>query len=120
MTMTGVKQGRTIVLDGELKLADGEKVLVEVERIELPEPVRIVGTSGDPEVDRQFMARIEELRRTMPPLPPPQPRPPGWKPGEGFRRSAGAWANCPEMDEVMAEIQRLRHGSARPEPEVQA
>ena len=91
---------------------------VEVKPIEpLPEPLRIVGTSGDPEFDRQFMARIEELRRNMPPLPtePARPRPPGYKPGDGICRSAGAWANFPEMDAIMEEIQRDRKRSARPE-----
>jgi len=31
--------------------------------------------------------------------------------GEGIRRSAGAWAAYPEMDETMAEIQLSRKGT---------
>ena len=35
-------------------------------------------------------------------------------PADGVRRSAGAWAKHPEMDQTMAEMQKERKSSTRP------
>ena len=66
MTSTGVKQGRTIVLDDDLKLDDGEKVLVEVERIVSESKgvngglLRLAGALAD---DPDFERVMEEIAR---------------------------------------------------------
>ena len=48
-------------------------------------------------------------------VPRDSARPP-W--GEGIRRSAGGWADYPEVDEVMAQIERDRKQDHRPEVEL--
>ncbi|HVA47881.1 MAG TPA: hypothetical protein VNH11_16045 [Pirellulales bacterium] len=37
--------------------------------------------------------------------------------GEGIRRSAGGWADCPEMDAIMEQIQQERKLERRPQLE---
>ena len=48
------------------------------------------------------VAEGQEVEVQMKVVPPPQ------KWGEGIRRSAGGWANYPEMDAVMEKIQQDR------------
>jgi hypothetical protein len=65
--MHGKVRGRTIELDGDLGVAEGQEVEVQV---------KIVGT------------------------------PEKW--GEGILRSAGGWADHPEMDAIMETVYRER------------
>ena len=37
--------------------------------------------------------------------------------GEGIRRSAGGWADCPEMDSIMETIRQNRKLERRPQME---
>ena len=74
--LNGVVRGKTVVLEDDPHLAEGEKVRVS-------------------------LRPLKSKKKATP--------------GEGIRRSAGAWADHPEMDEIMAEIQRLRKNSTRPE-----
>lgn len=70
----GKAHGKTIELDRDLGLADGQEVEVQV----IPLPTR------------------EQ-----------------W--GEGIRRSAGGWADHPEMGAVMEQIQQDRKRERRPQ-----
>jgi hypothetical protein len=63
----GIVHGKTIELDEDLGLSEGQEVEVRVTII---------------------------------------PRPGAW--GHGILRSAGGWANCPELDDVMDRIQQDR------------
>jgi hypothetical protein len=69
----GVIHGRTIELDQDLGLADGEAVTVTITSKAVSEAGSHARQSGD-----------------------------------GIRRSAGAWAEFPEMDAIMEDIQRER------------
>ena len=75
-TVQGIVHGRTIELDDDLGVADGQQVEVQV--------------------------------RTLPPSRE-------W--GEGIRRSAGGWADYPEIDAIMETIQRERKLERRPQSE---
>ena len=75
-TVQGIVHGRTIELDDDLGVADGQQVEVQV--------------------------------RTLPPSRE-------W--GEGIRRSAGGWADYPEIDAIMETVQRERKLERRPQSE---
>jgi hypothetical protein len=75
-TVQGVVHGRTIELEDDPGVEDGQQVEVEV-------------------------------RAARPKAP--------W--GDGIRRSAGGWADYPEMDEIMERIQRERRIERRPQTE---
>jgi hypothetical protein len=66
----GTVHGKTIQLEEDLGVAEGQEVKVQVD----------IG-------------------------PPPK----RW--GDGIRRSAGGWADYPEMDAIMDEIYRQRRGA---------
>jgi hypothetical protein len=66
-TLHGKVHGRTIELDEDLGVAEGQEVEVQVKLVP--------------------SAKV-------------------W--GEGIRRSAGGWADYPEMDGIMASIQQAR------------
>jgi hypothetical protein len=51
----------------------------------------------------------QQVEVVVKPLAPAKP----W--GEGIRRSAGAWADYPEMDAVMEQIQQDRRKERRPQ-----
>ena len=72
----GKVHGKTIELDEDLGVAEGQQVEIQVKII----------------------------------------KPPG-KWGEGILRSAGGWADHPEMDAIMDEIQRNRKLERRPQME---
>lgn len=55
----------------------------------------------------------EEVEVVVRPAKPKRP----W--GEGIQRSAGAWADYPEMDAVMEQIHRERKLERRPQMEDQ-
>ena len=75
-TLHGKVHGRTIELDEDPGVAEGQEVEVQM---------RVV------------------------------PAPQNW--GDGIRRSAGGWANYPEMDSVMERIHQERKLERRPLPE---
>ena len=75
-TLFGTVHGRTIELDEDPGVAEGQQVEVQVK---LVSPAK------------------------------------AW--GDGIRRSAGGWANYPELDAVMAKIQRERELERRPQLE---
>ena len=75
-TLFGTVHGKTIELDQDPGVAEGQHVEVQV---------KLVSTA-----------------RT-------------W--GDGIRRSAGGWANCPEIDAIMAKIQSERKLERRPQLE---
>lgn len=75
-TVQGVVRGRTIELDDDLGVADGQQVEIQV---------------------RTVQPRHE------------------W--GQGIRRSAGGWADYPEIDAIMETIQRERQLECRPQLE---
>ena len=72
----GKVHGRTIELDEDLGVADGQEVEVQI---------RVI--------------------------------PPTRKWGEGILRSAGGWADYPEMDAIMEEIYQARKLERRPQME---
>ena len=75
-TLHGKVHGKTIELDEDLGVADGQKVEVQVKIV-----------------------------------PPTQ----NW--GEGILRSAGGWADYPEMDAIMEKIHQDRKLERRPQME---
>ena len=75
-TILGRVHGKTIELNEDLGIAEGQQVEVQVKIVQ-------------------------------PPI--------AW--GEGIRRSAGGWADYPEMDAVMDKIQRDRRLERRPQME---
>jgi len=75
-TVHGKVRGKTIELDEDLGVADGQEVEVQVKVI-----------------------------------------PPTGKWGEGILRSAGGWADYPEMDAIMEEIHQARKLERRPQME---
>ncbi|MEI8376127.1 MAG: hypothetical protein WCJ35_25185 [Planctomycetota bacterium] len=76
ITVHGVMHGRTIELDEDLGVAEGQKVEVQV-----------------------------KLFQTAP------------KWGEGILRSAGGWADYPEMDAIMEKVHQNRKLERRPQLE---
>jgi len=72
ITVRGVMHGRTIELDEDLGVAEGQKVEVQV-----------------------------KLFQTAP------------KWGEGILRSAGGWADYPEMDVIMEKVHQNRKSDDR-------
>jgi hypothetical protein len=75
-TILGKVHGKTIELEEDLGVAEGQQVEIQV---------KIVQTPGT------------------------------W--GEGIMRSAGGWADHPELDAIMEEIQRNRRLERRPQME---
>jgi len=75
-TVHGVMHGRTIELDEDLGVAEGQKVEVQVKLFQ-----------------------------------------PAQKWGEGILRSAGGWADYPEMDAIMEKIHQNRKLERRPQLE---
>lgn len=73
-TMHGIVHGRSIELDEDLGVADGQEVEVQVKIVQ-----------------------------------------PARKWGEGILRSAGGWADHPEMDAIMEKIQQDRKLERRPQ-----
>lgn len=74
-TVQGVVHGRTIELENDLGIADGQQVELQVRPIQAKAP---------------------------------------W--GEGIRRSAGGWADHPEMDAIMETIHKERKLERRIHP----
>lgn len=74
----GRVHGKTIELDEELGVAEGQEVEVQVKLV-----------------------------------------PPTRQWGEGIRRSAGGWADYPEMDAIMEQIHRDRKLERRPQMEAE-
>jgi hypothetical protein len=75
-TINGKIHGKTIELDEDLGMADGQEVEVQVKII-----------------------------------------PPARKWGQGILRSAGGWADYPEMDTIMQEVYQARKLERRPQME---
>jgi hypothetical protein len=73
-TLHGTVHGKSIELDEDLGVADGQEVEVQVKILQ-----------------------------------------PAKKWGEGILRSAGGWANYPEMDAIMEKIQQERKLERRPQ-----
>jgi hypothetical protein len=89
--LKGVVRGKTIELEQESGLPDGQDVLVRVE----PVPATAQMHPGWAEAKRQ----LDELRDEFKGLPP----------GEGLRRAFGAWADqSDEVDRFVEENYRLR------------
>ena len=78
MTLHGKVHGKTIELDEDLGVADGQEVEV---RVKIVPPTRT------------------------------------W--GEGILRSAGGWADYPEMDAIMEKIHQDRKLERRPQMEAE-
>ena len=76
----GVVHGKTIELDEDLGVAEGQTVSLQIKIIALATSVK-------------------------------------W--GEGILRSAGGWADYPEMDAIMEKIQHDRKLERRPQMEVE-
>lgn len=74
-TVHGVVHGRTIELESDLDIADGQSVELQVRPIQAKAP---------------------------------------W--GEGIRRSAGGWADHPEMDAILETIHKERNLERRTHP----
>jgi hypothetical protein len=77
-TLHGKVHGKTIELDEDLGVAEGQEVEVQVKVISPPRK---------------------------------------W--GEGILRSAGGWAEYPEMDAIMEEIHKARKLERRPQMEAE-
>lgn len=91
--LRGIVRGRTIELETEPGLRDGQEVAVTVEAVEGPSAASNTVSSTD--AQRRWsdaQAEVESL-----------------SPGEGLRRSFGAWAeDAEELDAYLASNRRRR------------
>ena len=92
--LRGVVRGRTIELESEPGLPDGQKVTVTVAAVGGPSATPNAATQTD--AQRRWstaLAEVENLR-----------------PGEGLRRSFGAWAeDAEELEDYLASNRRRRN-----------
>jgi hypothetical protein len=96
--LRGIVRGRTIELEGEPGLPDGQEVAVTVEAV------------GGPTANPNAATRTDAQRRWI----QAQAEVESLGPGEGLRRSFGAWAeDAEELDDYLAG-NRLRRKLGRP------
>ena len=97
--LKGIIHGKTIELESEPGLPDGQEVTVRIQ------PVAVLNPSAPPFVSAEAQRRWEEAWAQSKDLPP----------GEGLRRSAGGWAeDAEELDEYLKLCRQLR-GHREPE-----
>jgi hypothetical protein len=101
--LKGVIHGRTIELDREPGLPDGQEVTVTVEPVTAPSPP--VPSAFPSEEARR---RWEEAWAEVKDLPP----------GEGLRRAFGAWADDAEEVDRFLEWNRAQRKLERRSPEL--
>src|SRR5215210_8762781 len=98
--LKGIVRGKTIELESEPGLPDGQEVTVTVKPVIVPDP------SSPPPPLTEAERRWKEAWAQSKDLPP----------GEGLRRSAGGWAeDAEELDEYLKLCRQLR-GHRDPEP----
>ena len=98
--LKGVNNGRTIELESEPGLPDGQEVTVTVEPVTVPVP-------ASPPTKTDAQRRWEEAWEQVKDLPP----------GEGLRRSFGAWAEDAEELDKFLEWSRQQRKLGRRELE---
>jgi hypothetical protein len=94
----GIVRGRTIELESELGLRDGQEVTVTVEAVEGP---TVTSDRASPtDAQRRWGEAQTQVANLLP--------------GEGLKRSFGAWAeDAEELDEYL-EFSRRRRKLGRP------
>jgi hypothetical protein len=91
--LRGVVRGRTIELESEPGLPDGQKVAVTVEAVAGPSVTPNAATQTD--AQRRWSTAQSQVENLVP--------------GEGLRRSFGAWAeDAEELDDYLASNRRRR------------
>ena len=111
----GVIHGRSIVLEADPGLADGQRVRVRIEPaaqesasapvLQGVEPVpEDEGTVYTPLTDPALIETLAQIRRNRRPLPPSPT-------GPGRRSAAGMLADDPKWDEHMREVMEARKTS---------
>jgi len=96
--MKGVVHGRTIELEHEPGFPDGQRVTVTVEPVESLSPTENTPMQTDAQERwSQALAEVANL-----------------EPGEGLRRSFGAWAEDAEELDAYLETNRRRRKLGRP------
>lgn len=94
----GVVRGKTIELESEPGLPEGQEVTVTVKPVVVPDP------SAPPPFSAESQRRWEEAWAQVKDLPP----------GEGLRRSAGGWAeDAEELDQYLEWARQQRRGDRR-------
>ena len=93
--LRGIVRGRTIELESEPGLPDGQKVAVTVEAVGGPSATQKTATATATDTQRRWSEAQAEVENLLP--------------GEGLRRSFGAWVeDAEELDAYLASNRRRR------------